>query len=417
MSLFILVLCVFFVANLIVILRRDKKLGLNELPRIELFSDVTIEDIYNNGKGIRYDGSLYSDSENIYKDIAIKGRRHSTFLMDKMPFQIRFNEKTELFGLGRSRKWILLANFFDNAYVRNAVAFYLERVLGEKYAMSGQFVNLYYNDENQGLYYLTPKVEIGKDRIDLRDPLGIVVEFDSLYYQDKRCYVADDGGCLTVSDLVSDDNEIEAMMDFMDNYNRLIWSAQNGDYVTSSKLADMESLAIYYLISEFSVNPDAYASSFYFYKDGANDVIHAGPGWDFDYAFGNRNWGYAREDEFYSPSYSQFQRRWAFGGEEYFNKTSGRVETLLPNNSISRLLYYLIDMPEFLSLVKIIYRERMMGRLDDVKVFIQQTAELIKDYAIYDNNRFNNEYFISELDELIIWITERFKHFDTEYGA
>ena len=203
----------------------------------------------------------------------------------------------------------------------------------------------------------------------------------------------------------------------MDNYNRLIWSAQNGDYVTSSKLADMESLAIYYLISEFSVNPDAYASSFYFYKDGANDVIHAGPGWDFDYAFGNRNWGYAREDGFYSPSYSQFQRRWAFGGEEYFNKTSGKVETLLPNNSISRLLYYLIDMPEFLSLVKTIYRERMMGRLDDVKVFIQQTAELIKDYAIYDNNRFNNEYFISELHELMIWITERFKHFDTEYGA
>lgn len=52
------------------------------------------------------------------------------------------------------------------------------------------------------------------------------------------------------------------------------------------KLIDVNSFAKYYLVNEFAENSDTYYSSTYLYKDGANDVIHMGPTWDYDAAFG-----------------------------------------------------------------------------------------------------------------------------------
>ena len=66
----------------------------------------------------------------------LKGRGNTTFLKEKMPFQIKFPEKVDLFGMGKSKKWILLANYYDSTEVRNSVAFYIERLLGEKYALN-----------------------------------------------------------------------------------------------------------------------------------------------------------------------------------------------------------------------------------------------------------------------------------------
>jgi hypothetical protein len=268
-----------------------------------------------------------------------------------------------------------------------------------------------------GLYYLTPKVEIGKARVDLRNPLGVIAEYDTVHNENKKCYVPKSGGCITVSDLVSKDNESVALADFMKSFDNLMSAAKRGDYLNVSKLADTKSLAIYYILSEFSVNPDAYISSFYFYKDGPEDKIHAGPGWDFDFAFGNRRWSFAKEDEFFSPTFKQFQRRWAFGGSEYFDKVSGTTRVMESDDAISKLLYYMIDMPEFLSQVKIIYREKLMGKKDEIIGLIKDEVAMIKDYVLRDNSRLQFDDFYTELDELMIWITERFKHFDTEYGA
>ena len=417
MALFILVLSTFFVVNSIVVTGHEVRPVSPAIPKIELSADPSIDEIIENGKETRYEGAVFFVNEDLYKDVEVKGRGNSTLHSEKMPFQIKFSEKIDLYGMGKSKKWILLANYYDSTQVRNSVAFYIERLLGEQYALNGKFVELYYNNENLGLYYLTPKVEIGKARVDLRDPLGVIAEYDSVHNENKKCYAPKSGGCITVSDLVSKDNESVAMADFMKSFDNLMSAAKRGDYSNVSKLADVESLAIYYILSEFSVNPDAYISSFYFYKDGPEDKIHAGPGWDFDFAFGNRRWSYAKEDEFFSPSFKQFQRRWAFGGSEYFDKVSGTTRVMESDDAISKLLYYMIDMPEFLSQVKTIYREKLMGKKDEIIGLIKDEVAMIKDYALRDNSRLQFDDFYTELDELMIWITERFKHFDTEYGA
>lgn len=58
-----------------------------------------------------------------------------------------------------------------------------------------------------------------------------------------------------------------------------------------------------------------------------------------------------------------------------------------------------------------------MGKKDEIIGLIKDEVAMIKDYALRDNSRLQFDDFYTELDELMIWITERFKHFDTEYGA
>ncbi len=367
-------------------------------PRIEISNEgISTSDIKDNGKDVRYNANLAIDSVNLYRAIELKGRGNSTFSEKKMPFQVKFSEKIDLYGLGKSRKWVLLANLFDDSNLRNAMAFYLERMLGEKYALNGRFVELWYNGENQGLYYLTPKVEIEKTRVDLRDPYGILVEYDALNYRNKVCYKTAQGRCLTISDVVSEDNSEAAMQSFLKSYNKLMAAAEVGDYTTIKKLADVESLAIFFLIQEFTVNPDGYASSLYLYKDGFSDKIHAGPGWDFDYAFGNKNWLWAMDDDFYSPHETQHQRQWN-------------------DKALCKLFYLLTDIPEFSEEVKKIFNERMSGKKAEMMNYFIQTASEIKDYALYNNIQHDLKNYIEEIYELGDWISSRFDHFEKTYG-
>ena len=370
----------------------------SSFPRIDISNgDVSIQDIKDNGKDVRYEATFAIDSENLYQKVELKGRGNSTFLAEKMPFQIKFSEKTELYGLGKSKKWVLLANYYDPSNLRNAMAYYLERLLGEQYALNGRFVELWYNDENQGLYYLSPKVEIGKDRVDLRDPMGILVEFDTLHNNNKDCHYTKYKKCLTISDEVAKDNAEVAMVEFMKSFNALIDAAKVHDFGTVSKLADVESLAIYYLLSEFTVNPDGYASSFFLYKDGPNDRIHAGPGWDFDFALGNRQWYWSKDEGFYSPTETQYQRRWNDGAQ-------------------CDLFYNLTDTPEFMALVKDIFNERMSGKKDEMMAFFLQNTTEIKDRALYNNIQHELRNFTEEVYDLADWLSKRYDYFEQVYG-
>ena len=148
MALFILVLSTFFVVNSIVVTGHEVQPITPTIPKIELSAAPSIEEMVQNGKETRYEGAVFFVNEDLYRDVEVKGRGNTTFRSEKMPFQIKFSEKIDLYGMGKSKKWILLANYYDSTQVRNSVAFYIERLLGEQYALNGKFVELYYNNKN-----------------------------------------------------------------------------------------------------------------------------------------------------------------------------------------------------------------------------------------------------------------------------
>ena len=389
-----------------------KKSEPRKVAKIEvLLTGTTLEEIKVGEKEDRYDGnSAILTDENgetmEFSEVELKLRGNSSLAQEKKPFQLKFANKANILELGEAKKWVLRNNFLDRSYLRDDAAMKIAEMIGEDYARRGKFVEIYFDGEYEGLYYLLHKVEIGKGRVDLRDTAGVLVEMDSLHKDEGGCYFTYAGSCLKLADAVLEEEgwEEEVMEEFLTDFNKLEMAAEKGDYASVAELADMESLAKYFLISEFSANPDAYASSFYFYKNGVNDKIHAGPVWDFDFAFGNREWIWGEEIEgFFDINNDQVRR------EEAFSENS--------DGNITKLVYQLMDMPEFRAEVERVWQERMSGRGQELILSLKKTASTIREAALKDAEKWDRGDFDTEVEVLLDWIEARYIHMEEVYSG
>ena len=379
----------------------------NSIAKLELsLADVTIEEIDAGDKTIKYPGNtliLSQDGQSTtFENVEIKGRGNSTWAQAKKPYQIKFSENTSLFDYGKARKWVLLANFSDHSYLRTATAFKLEQLLNEPFSLNGSFVELYIDNTYHGLYYLAEKVEIGKSRVNLKEPSGLIMELDNLYGQSNECFYTDSDTCYTIHDSVNEDYNEQSAQSFISDINAFEAAIANKDYASISKVIDIDSFAKYFLLNEFSINPDAYSTSFFLYEDGENDKIHAGPGWDFDLSLGN-DWGV---ESFHAPNRTMTLKDFLDNEDKSHHDAS-----------ISTIIYDLMAFPEFETRVCKIYQENLSGHQDELIDYIQSQDNYIHDAAKKDIERWKLKIdFDDEVDYLIDWVAKRFDHFEKTYG-
>ena len=116
-------------------------------------------------------GDLYEDNvtyDTIESDGTIKVRGNSTSVADKKTFNISFSKAKNVFGMGKAKKWSLLANAFDKSLIRNRLAMEFATSLGLKYTSKSTYVDLYINDVYYGNYLLIESVEVGENRVDIK---------------------------------------------------------------------------------------------------------------------------------------------------------------------------------------------------------------------------------------------------------
>jgi len=379
-------------------------------PKFELFlADVTIEQIDENDKHIKYPGNSVtittSDGPISFDDVEIKGRGNQTLeRQPKRSYQIKFKDQESLLGYNKNKKWVLLTSFADYTSLRNDTAFYLEKLLNEQYTPDGNFVELFVDGRYHGLYYLARKIEISKSSVNLSDPSGILVEVDNIYGTTEECHRAKSGDCLTVKDLVNKDNENEKIQNFVENFNIANTAIKNKDFEKLKKIIDIDSFARYYLLSEFTTNPDAYSTSFYMYRDKEDDKIYAGPGWDFDLAFGNKTWGAEGIDNetFHSPLTKEPLNNYLVPYIDY----------------VSTIIYDLMGIPEFEARVEEIFKETMSGKKEELLNHIRSQAGYIRSAALRDQERWKlKTNFDEEVDYLLDWVSKRYDHFEETYNT
>ncbi|MCR5609233.1 MAG: CotH kinase family protein [Lachnospiraceae bacterium] len=96
----------------------------------------------------------------------IKGRGNSSwdagYVFDKFPYNIKLEEKTDVFGMGAMKKWCLLANALDESLIRNKIVGDIAEEIGMEYNYTGKNIDLYINGEYLGNYFICEKVEVGK---------------------------------------------------------------------------------------------------------------------------------------------------------------------------------------------------------------------------------------------------------------
>ena len=266
---------------------------------------------------------------------SIRGRGNMTFdAADKKSYNIRMREKTAVLDLGIGKNWALLANPFDESLSRNQMVTEMGNAMNMAYVPDMDYVDLYINGEYQGNYQLSEKVEIGQERLNIRDlekemkvlnpdldfdllafTEGPVDEFTSLKWVDGlQVPQNSESGYLLELDMTY--RYYEEQSGFITSHLQpvVIKSPQCASYeqvyYIANKYQDMEnalcaadgcnemtglyyydyldlySFAQKYLVDEFSKNLDAALTSFYMYIPETEDKFYAGPIWDYDRTFG-----------------------------------------------------------------------------------------------------------------------------------
>ena len=265
----------------------------------------------------------------------IKGRGNSSWRLDKKSFNIKFKEKKNLFEMGKSRKWVLLANRSDDTSLRNKIGYEFAETVGFPYVTESRFVDLYVDGEYLGHYLLCEKVEIDEQRIDITDLeklneiaytdidftsvelMGerekesssiygsykwaellyepeilsggylLEMELESRYYKSVSGFVSSYGQPITVkSPEYASKQQVEYIRNYYQEFENAVISGDgyNELHKHYSEYIDVASFAKMYLMQEFSKNLDGGGASLFFYKD-VNGKLIASPVWDLDLAF------------------------------------------------------------------------------------------------------------------------------------
>lgn len=245
---------------------------------------------------------------------SIRGRGNTTWLKPKKPYALKLDKKQKIFGLPAHKRWVLIANYLDNSFMRNETAFYLSRIFEMDWTVGGDFADLVLNGEYQGLYWLGEAIKVDKNRVNINDgsedmadneDKDYLVEMDKYYDEPVKFkssvrnlpymiknddYMVDDsgelssGGTARLERFMTKINDMENLLypDFTAEMDTNDCSAPDESY---TGIIDIDSWAKFWFVNEIMDNGELiHPKSAYFTFDSANNVFKAGPVWDFDWA-------------------------------------------------------------------------------------------------------------------------------------
>lgn len=151
------------------------------LPAVFITNKSGNMDYINSEKGNKEKGFIIITSEEgkeLYSDKLDKlsGRGNTSWEVPKKSYSIETHSKAGLLGMKDAKKWILIANYYDGAYIRNKIGFQMADEVGLSYTPDSRFIDLYINGLYWGVYQLTERIEVNKNRINIDD--GYLMEID-----------------------------------------------------------------------------------------------------------------------------------------------------------------------------------------------------------------------------------------------
>ena len=253
---------------------------------------VTSKEEYINAR-IHIDGQDFFE-DLLPTDIRIRGRGNSTwYLHPKKPYQIKFEDKYKMLEMPKDRRWLFLAEYSDKTFLRNRIAFELGYLSNLEWTPESEFAELYFNNEFQGLYHITQKVEESSNRVNIEEN-GYLLEIDQLDRIDPDdVYFYSDHFLLNIKEPEIEKNSAEYtyIKQFIRDFETALFGPAFKNPSTGyRKYIDVESMVDWFLINEIAKNVDArsFASIFMYMNPG--EKLKMGPIWDFDLGFGNVNY-------------------------------------------------------------------------------------------------------------------------------
>ncbi len=248
----------------------------------------------------------------------IKLRGNSTAYLPKSPYKLKFDEKVDLFGNGEAKTWTIIANYLDASLIRNYIAYSLGAAFDNlNYTTSFEFVEVFVNNEYDGVYLVCEQIEVSKNRVDIDEnydspDTGYLIEMDARAPQEGveniDYFTVNSKGTVRNYAIKSPDPEdedftAEHVAYIKDYIERCMTALDGDDFNEVMELIDVYSFADGYILDEIMHCVDVDFSSFYMYKDKGGK-LERGPIWDYDLSTGNCSYSdNAVDPEFLYASY------------------------------------------------------------------------------------------------------------------
>jgi len=387
--------------------------GIHE--QFKFLKNTTIPSFFVNTSGADGDAleNLNADKNNVYpgelklldeKGILlydgvvdeVSGRGNDSFLAAKEGYNISLHQKADLLNMGADKDYVLIPGYRDNSLMSYKITEYMAKEMNLPYAPESRFVQLYVDGEYLGMYLLTEKMEIGKNRFNLnnlyketkemnggnltgatqeswksdttsasrvwydieKEPAdvtgGYLLEVDLKDYAKKQSrFVSDRGVSITLkSNTYASKKQVDYVADYWQDFENALFSEsgynEKGKYY--GEYIDIQSFADQWLLYELHEEPSL-SGSVYFYKDSdkyGDGLLHAAYLWDVEHSFIEEdnigaNWimDARRKDlESDAPYWLEFYKHGDFRQmvlQEWTTKVSPAVEKLLQQGEVLNL--------------------------------------------------------------------------------
>lgn len=215
-------------------------------------------------------------------------RGNSTSAAHKKAYNFKFDSKTDVLGMGKNKKWSLLANAYEKTLLRNKTVLDVAGQVGVPYTPDYKVVDVYMNDVLLGSYLLVDSVEVGSTRVDIdTDNNEFLLELD-YNTPDEDCqyfYSSIYNIKFAINEPELEDLTAEQFTYIQDLLTKAEQALQTRRISEIEKYFDLDSMSSFYLVLEFFKNVDVNTSSTRFHVKGGK--IYGGPVWDFDLSSGN----------------------------------------------------------------------------------------------------------------------------------
>ena len=365
--------------------------------------------------------------------VGIRLRGNSTMMAKKKPYRIKFDEKQSFFGLKANKSWVLLADFYDQSYIRNYTAFNIANIMDDEdefFSPTGYHVAVVINDEFKGIYLLCEQMDENSGRTAVKpkediDPTSqtefpFLVEMDLNAYKEgvtgiDNFYVdgyypveikypeADERGKTETEDKVFDyiKEYLSAVFETLSTGKTTTVSFRENP-VSFEDLVDIESAAHYYLVTEIMLNPDSMWKSIYFHKT-ADGKMKFGPIWDYDYSMAT-DWQIPYEKSYIEAAESIYIAKNSIiynkliNNENFYNLVQDRY--FRNQESILELIDYLEYVKEMIDEVALIDAKMWRGKtgefqydsqFDYVRLFLRERQDYLNEVFAMSHTEFLEE--------------------------
>ena len=354
---------------------------------------------YREGFASIYGGQNFSKLYDT--EMKIRGRGNSTwYFHPKKAFQLKFGDKTEMLGMPKDKKWIFLAEHSDKTLMRNKIAFEMGYISKLDWTPESFFAEVFINNEYNGTYNISQKVEESDHRVVLGDT-GYLLEIDQLdrmKSDDVYFYSMDFLINIKEPELAIDSDEFNYAKNLIIEFETVLKGAQFKDPTNGyAKYIDVASFIDWYLISEITKNVDSKDYSSIFLNVIPGGKIKMGPLWDFDLAFGNVDYADSQFPEgFWVKEHKWYAR--LFEDPAFVSKVKTRFDYFKENEN-----FILEKMDFYANYLKLAQKEN-----DD-------KWDIIGNYAwpnpiVYDS-------YEEEVEHLKDWYIKRMNWLDTAFKS